>query len=319
MKKPLLILILVFMLFLSSCSVNHELIDSYNEQELRSINLTKDNIKIMQLTDLHFTYGFDALDKKTYKLLDNMFKKESPDVIVITGDLFMSILAPKILKEFISFMESYQIPWTITFGNHEREYHHITKIVKILMEAKTNYLIFHYGPKLSLNNTHGYSNFKINVTINDVPFLNLYMLDSKDNRKDGVKNKRFPYDYLSVEQVNWFKDEVSNDSVNSLAFMHMPLMQFLKYEGDDIREKMWPQGEDTGFFEAIIATNKKTMGVFVGHDHNNEFSFYYEGVLLAYGRSSGYNAYGTYEKGSRIIIVNSLYQLETYLLGYQND
>lgn len=318
MRKEIFIILVFLMVVLSSCSVNHNLLDEYNNDIIEKVKLNKDELKIMQLTDLHFTYGFDSLDKKTYKLLDNMFKNEEPDLIVITGDLFMSILAPNILKDFIKFIEKYQIYWTITFGNHEREYHHITKIVKILMETKTNYLLFHYGPKLTDDNTHGYSNFKIEILKNDLAFLNVYLLDSKDDRKDGVKDKRFPYDYLSEEQVNWFKEETINDTVKSLVFMHMPLMQFLNYEGNDIREKMWPQGKDTGLFEAILEVNK-TMGVFVGHDHNNEFSFLYEGVLLAYGRSSGYNAYGTYEKGARIIIVDKDYQLNTYLVGYQDE
>lgn len=306
------------LLILSSCSGNPYLEDNYNDDSIKIVNLDKDNLKIMQITDLHLTYGFDYLDRKTYKLLDKMFNNEKPDLIIITGDLFMTILAPKILKDFINFMESYRIPWSLTFGNHEREYHDIIKIVKILMEAKTNYLLFHYGPKLSDNWSHGYSNFKISINSNNVPFLNLYLLDSKANRQDGIKDKRYPYDYLTVEQVNWFKEEVSNDVVKSLAFMHMPLLQYLEYQGDDIRETVWPQAVDTGFFEAILATNKKTIGVFVGHDHNNEFSFNLDGVLLAYGRNSGYNAYGTYEKGSRIILIDNNYHLITYLVG-END
>lgn len=319
MRKFIMILIVLLLLVLSSCSVNYNLEDNYNEDSIETLNFNKNGLKIMQLTDLHFTYGFDYLDRKTYQLLDNMFKTEKPDLIIITGDLFMSILAPKILKDFIFFIEKYQIPWSITFGNHEREYHHITKIVKILMEANTNYLLFHYGPKLSNDNTHGYSNFKIKINLDNEPFFNIYMLDSKDNRKDGIKDKRFPYDYLSLEQVTWFKEELASDTVKSVAFMHMPIRQFLEYDGNEKRETIWPQAVDTGFFEAILENNKKTLGVFVGHDHNNEFSFLYEGILLAYGRSSGYNAYGTYEKGARIIKINKEYQLDTYLIGYSYE
>ena len=57
------------------------------------------------------------------------------------------------------------------------------RIVDILMNAKTNYLYFHYGPKLSDDNSHGYSNFKIRIYKNNNPFLNLYMLDSKIKEK----------------------------------------------------------------------------------------------------------------------------------------
>ncbi len=74
----------------------------------------------------------------------------------------------------------------------------------------------------------------------------------------------------------------------------------------------------THLFDTIIETGKKSLGVFVGHDHNNEFSFYKENILLAYGRSSGYNAYGTYEKGARIIIYDGS-NLNTYLVGSSDE
>lgn len=98
---------------------------------------------------------------------------------------------------------------------------------------------------------------------------------------------------MSVEQVNWYKEEVELDTKNNIVFMHMPLLEFLEYDGDDIREKMWPQGKNTNFFEEMKNSNK-ALGVFVGHDHNNEFEFYISNIMLAYGRNSGYNAYGNY-------------------------
>lgn len=318
--KRIIILLLIIVLFFSLTACNHNiiLIDDYDDESIDIININKNEVKIMQLTDVHLTYGNDYLDKKTYKLINNLITNENPDVIVITGDLFMSIIAPRLLKDFIKFIEKYKTPWTLTFGNHEGEYHKMERIVDILMNAKTNYLYFHYGPKLSNDNSHGYSNFKIRIYNDDSPFLNLYMLDSKDKRKDGIKDDRFPYDYLSDNQVSWYKEEVLNDTVNSLIFIHMPLMEYLEYEGDDIREKRWPQGKNTHLFDTIIETGKKSLGVFVGHDHNNEFSFYKEDILLAYGRSSGYNAYGTYEKGARIIIYDGS-NLNTYLVGSSDE
>lgn len=209
-------------------------------------------------------------------------------------------------------MESYKIPWAYTFGNHEREYHKEEVMVNILMNAKTEYLIFHYGPKLSSDNSHGYSNYKIKITNGSEPLLNLYLLDSKDRRKDGIKDDRYPYDYLSIEQVGWFSDNLAGDSVSSLAFMHIPLLQFEEYEGVT-NESIWPQAIDTGFFDAIINNGKKTIAVFIGHDHKNNHEFYYDDILLAYGVSSGYNAYGSNAtKGAKMIIYNKDGTLNTY-------
>lgn len=299
MKKTIIFLtIFTLSLFLVSCSKNK--VEAYNEETFGYIDIKKDNVKILQLTDLHLTYGFDYLDKKTYKLIDGLIKLENPDIIVISGDIFMTVYGIPVLKQFIKHMDKYDIPWTFTFGNHETDFHKIETILKTIYNIKTKNLYFHEGPALSTDKTHGNSNFKIKITNGDKPILNLYLLDSKSDRTDGVVDEDFPYDYLSIEQVLWYKEEVTNDMVNSFLFVHIPLMEFLEYDGQ-LGEKIWPQGKNTGLFQAILDTNKKTLGVFVGHDHLNNFEFMYEGILLAYGNSSGYNAYGIKPKGARVI------------------
>lgn len=313
MKKTIIFLTLILLsISLISCS-EKSIIEPYDDTTFGYIDINKDDIKILQLTDLHLTYGFDYLDKKTYKLIDKLIKYESPDVIVITGDVTMTIIAKNVIKQFIIHMDKYNIPWTFLFGNHEADYHNIESIVKVIYKIKTKNLYFHPGPILSNNNTHGASNFKLKITNGNKPILNLYLLDSKANRIDGVVDEDFPYDYLSIEQVKWYKEEVETDLVDSLLFVHIPLMQYLEYDGQ-IGEKIWPQGKDTGLFNEII-TNNKTLGVFVGHDHLNDFEFIYEGILLAYGRNTGYNAYGTDNKGARVITYNfNSKALNTYIV-----
>ncbi len=316
MKKVIIfILSITTLLALTSCGKVKQLEDNYNEDEFGYIDIGKDEIKIMQLTDLHLTYGFDALDRKTYKLVEAMVLQEKPDLIVLTGDLFMSVYAKRILKKFIKFMESLKTPWAYAFGNHEREYHSMEEIVNILLTAKTNYLYFHHGPKLSDDNTHGYSNYKLKITNGNYPLLNIYILDTKANRTDGVVDDYYPYDYLSYEQVSWFNNHLENDIVKSLAFMHIPLRQYENLT-EGLNERVWAQGKETGFFQAILNNDKKTLGVFVGHDHLNNHYFHEQDIMLAYGVSSGFNAYGGNDsKGARIITYN--YQtnhLSTYNL-----
>lgn len=314
MKKILTLLSLIILtLILVSCSKNVELIDNYNDNTFGYIELNKEEVKILQLTDLHLTYGFDYLDRQTYKLIDSLIKHEEPDIIVVTGDLFMSILGKQLLTKFIKFMEQYKIPWTFIFGNHEIDYHKsMEEIVNVVYSIDTSYLYFHHGPKLSNNNSHGHSNFKLKLTNNGTPILYLYMLDSKANRTDGVIDQNFPYDYVSVDQVNWYKEEVLTDTVESLLFVHIPLMEYLEYP-EEPGEQIWPQGLNTGLFDEIVSANK-TRAVFVGHDHLNNFEFIYQEILLAYGNATGYNSYGTNPKGARIIIYNSITkELNTYL------
>ncbi len=319
MKKVVLITISSITIFLlAACKKIEASIEPYDDDLFGFIDLEKDNIKIMQITDLHLTYGFDYLDRKTYKLLDKLVKAELPDLIVITGDIFMSVFAKPILKKFIAHMEKYNIPWTFTFGNHEREYHSIKSIAKYILSFNTTNLVFHPGPELTSDNTHGFSNFKLKLTNQGKPILNLYLLDTKAVRQDGVSSSYFSYDYLSEQQVLWYSENIALDSVYSLAFMHIPLMQFMEYVGDYRGEKTCPQSVDTGFFQAILDNNKKTIGVFVGHDHLNYFAFEKEGVLLAQGVATGYNSYGTMAKGARMITFNYIneteYEFNTYTI-----
>ena len=44
----------------------------------------------------------------------------------------------------------------------------------------------------------------------------------------------------------------------------------------------------------ILKNYGYVKGIYVGHDHNNDYKGYYEGVELAYGRKSGYGGYGGY-------------------------
>ena len=72
-------------------------------------------------------------------------------------------------------------------------------------------------------------------------------------------------------------------------------------------------GIDTGFFDACVAYGK-TKGVFVGHDHLNDFYLLKNDIILAYGRITGYSAYGNLERGGRLIEINENQEITLTLL-----
>ena len=46
------------------------------------------------------------------------------------------------------------------------------------------------------------------------------------------------------------------------------------------------------------------MGVFVGHDHDNDYAVMWHGILLAYGRYTGGNTvYNHLPNGARVIVL----------------
>ncbi|MBU1141475.1 MAG: metallophosphoesterase [Firmicutes bacterium] len=300
MKRVLVFsIIAVMVLTLYGCSA-YEI--EYTDNNPLQIEMKGDSLKILQVTDLHLSYGIDDYDNQTLKLIGDLAKADDYDLIVITGDMMMSPIAPALFTKLIRYMESLEIPWTFIFGNHEMDFNDYADFIQRIKD--TEYLYFKVGPEL----TNGvYGNFKIEFTKNNQVFYNAYFLDSKAEREIYTEEQG-EYDYLSTAQVEWYEDLVQTDTVDSIVFMHIPLRQFIDsegYVGIFNEDKVYAQGIDTGFFDAMV-TYGKSKGVFVGHDHKNDFFIIRENIMLAYGRATGYNAYGNLELGGRHIEISAL-------------
>lgn len=88
-----------------------------------------------------------------------------------------------------------------------------------------------------------------------------------------------------------------------MAFFHIPLPEFLymkrlnKIRGFADDNVDCPK-KNTGLFEKM-KKNNNIRGIYVGHDHSNDFIGKYEGIELAYARKTGYNSYGPGKNGHR--------------------
>jgi 3',5'-cyclic AMP phosphodiesterase CpdA len=308
MKKLITIILLATIIFILSSCKPYTI--EYTNNDPFKLEIKGETLKILQVTDLHLAYGIDYRDRKTFELIKNLVNSDDYDLIVITGDLTMSPQAPKLFLSLISHMESLKIPWTFVFGNHETDFHDYEDFLSIIPE--TEYLLFKVGPEIT---NGGYGNFKIEFTKNNNPFYNAYFLDTKAERKNYTEEEG-EYDYLSLGQVWWYEDLVQTDTVDSLVFMHIPLRQYIdpvNYVGIFNEDKVYAQGVDTGFFNKMVTYNR-SKAVFVGHDHKNDFYLMMEGIMLAYGRATGYNGYGNLEKGGRHIEVLENKELLTYII-----
>lgn len=49
-------------------------------------------------------------------------------------------------------------------------------------------------------------------------------------------------------------------------------------------------------FHYVVNNRNNMLGVFAGHDHNDDFNVLYEGIYLGYGRKTGYGNYGPPEQ-----------------------
>ena len=282
----------------------------YTDNSPMLIHMRHDHIKILQITDLHLTYGIDYGDVKTFALIKKLVLQDDYDLIVITGDLTMSPQGPLLFRRLIRLMESFKVPWTFVFGNHETDYHTYQDFLNEIKD--TEYLYFKVGPQIE---NGGVGNFKITFMKNQVPFYHAYFLDSKAEINPNSYDSS-TYDYINTHQVTWYLDFLEEDEEDSIVFMHIPLIQYdvtEGYVGTYNEKQVYHQSRDEGFFDAMV-THQKSKAVFVGHDHLNDFYVIVEGIMLAYGRATGFNGYGNLMRGGRHIEISSTGDLSTYVI-----
>ncbi len=315
MKKIYVLLLTVFctLLFYGCVPEVNEL---YTDNEAIEVETTDQTIKILQLTDQHLMYGFGANDNDTLALIEELATKDDYDLIVLTGDQTMAPMSVRIYRTLIEKMESLEIPWTFIFGNHDNDFNGYEQLISAMLDMDTSYLKFKVGPEMI---DGGFGNFKIDFMYEGNPIYHAYFLDSK-NEEDAYTESEGEYGYLSLAQVAWYEDYVQTDTFDSVVFMHIPLRQFMLVDESDPsfhgiynEDKVYAQGKDTGFFDTMVAYGL-SKGVFVGHDHLNDFSFILDGIMLAYGRNSGYSAYGNLTRGGRHIEISSTGELSSYIV-----
>lgn len=188
--------------------------------------------------------------------------------------------------------------WAIVFGNHDAE-GDLSKYdyADILKEYEN--CMFDSG----FSNIKGVGNYAIAVYRNDKLSQALFMIDSHQSIFYGSSK----YDYIGTNQIEWYKWCVNglNQEYNknyqgvipSMAYLHIPLNEYKKafkkaqgtqdYIIGGQKEGVYAPYKNTGLFNAMV-DGKSTKAVFAGHDHDNNMSANYKGIVLAYGVQSGW-------------------------------
>lgn len=280
-----------------------------NQQEFNLDNVTQYDLdlngefKILQLTDPQFNLTL-PLSGKTTKSISNLINESEPDLIIITGDVCGCVYNGIVYKQFVEFMDLFGIPYAVVFGNHDSE-GRATKerLANILSEGE--YSVFKYGP----SNIKGIGNYVININNDDKIAWSLFMLDSNDYTDDKLISSN--YDYIHQDQIDWYTwnvnklKAINSDKLNSLAFFHIPLPEYTdawdgktddSHHFGDKREDVCSSDYNSGLFDTMLELDS-TRGIFVGHDHINDYSVTYKGIRLTYGLKTGHGSYG--EEGVR--------------------
>lgn len=285
----------------------------------------KDDFKILQLTDIHMS-NKDERDKH-YDFIRKTIEACNPDMIISTGDNF-TFGTKRVAKELFAFFDSFGIPWTVTWGNHDEQCY-------FSIDWVTNYLN-NYGSHclfkdLQDDDVYGNANFAINLMKDGKPFEQVIIVDS--NRYNY--GEYTGYDYIKKDQILLYEDivnhttQVAGHVVPSHMFFHIPFPEFEEaYNKVETGEATLICGENreayaaplynSGLWDKILQLGS-TKSVNVGHDHINDATVLYKGVYLSFGVTSTDRIYYDEDMlGGKLITLHNdhTYSFENVFFSY---
>lgn len=274
----------------------------YSPDEALSIEKKEnDDFVILQLADVQLSKDLNEnQEAESYEMIDDLIKRSNPDFIVLTGDNALYDDLEKI-ENFADFLNSYDIPFSFVFGNHENDVKPSLKKIASVFEKKENCLF-----KEGFKNVSGIGNYVVNVVENGDIKYSFYMFDSHNYGFYLPSDKNQPlggtdWAYIKKSQIDWYERTVkgintaAGHPVDSLAFFHIPLPEYRYFTPEQAiigerREDICSPYKNTGLF-AKMKELGSTKGVFVGHDHKNNFAFEHDSIVLAYGLKTGLTSY----------------------------
>ena len=272
------------------------------------------SFRIVQFTD---TQDDQDIDPRTVRLMEAVLEDQAPDLVVFSGDNVRSgPQTPEDVRTAIRHIalsvDSRGIPWVITFGNHDEDHTSATGMDKeALLEEYMSYA--HNINRVGPAGVTGTGNMQTTVlsSTGDEAVFSLWFLDSGMYSPDSVGGQATSddelggWDVIRHNQVAWYYEtslaleEEHGAPIPGLAFFHIPLPEFhLMWE---CRENHGVVGElnepvssgpfNSGLF-AAMQERGDVKGVFVGHDHINDFEGDYFGIRLGYAANTGFGTYG---------------------------
>ena len=279
-----------------------------NEPELTFSK--KGKFKIVQFTDVHIQYNNKASDA-AFACINEVLEAEQPHLVIFTGDVVYAAPADKGVRKMLEQVSKRQIPFVVTFGNHDDEYDLTrTQLYDLIRTLPYNQL-----PDRGNLSSPDYVLTVKSSTAHSKDAALVYCLDSRSySTVQGVKG----YDSFTFDQIDWYRKQsaaykVANNKnpLPAVAFFHIPLPEYNEAASNELAilrgtrmEKACAPQLNTGMFAAMKEAGD-VMGIFVGHDHDNDYAVMWHNILLAYGRYTGGNTvYNHLPNGARVIELN---------------
>ncbi|KAK9238541.1 hypothetical protein V1525DRAFT_455756 [Lipomyces kononenkoae] len=280
------------------------------KQSLPAVKLVlrSDNrFKIVQVADLHFSTGVGKCmdpwppetaegceaDPRTLAFVNRLLDEEKPDFAVLTGDQIFGDAAPDaqtaLLKSVAPFIHR-QIPFAVTFGNHDDE-SDLSREQMMTIASHLPYSLSQAGPGFA----KGVGNYHLNVLARekDHAVISLYFLDT---HKYSPNPKQMPgYNWLDESQLEFLvasydqlepmrkqyksryrvsgdRSENNSNKHLSMAFFHIPLTEYRNLSNSWVgqyREPSTAPKYNTGARSVLEEIGVSVVSV--GHDHVNDF------------------------------------------------
>ncbi|OQR94416.1 hypothetical protein ACHHYP_01323 [Achlya hypogyna] len=272
--------------------------------------------RILQITDMHYTgrqhypcrdppqkhieRHLPCTESKMTEFIGYLLDTVEPDFVVFTGDQIEAIEVEQSPQQVVQAIQAAtsevvkrNLPWSIVFGNHD-EGRTMTRTEMLGHYQDLPFGFVQAGPA----EIGGVGNYALAVHAPEEgpwyahksfkPLLRLYFMDSG----------RGLFSPAQVEYMTYLSAATFHEHVPALMFFHHPLHEFAAFKdsmGQGTQgEKVSAGAVNTGMFDAITQMGD-VKGVFVGHDHFNDYCFEKESVHLCYGGGVGYGAAYSYK------------------------
>jgi hypothetical protein len=276
----------------------------------QKLSFNKDGtFKVVQFTDMHYIHGSPKSDT-TLLLISRVLDAEKPDMVIFTGDIVTGRPVREGWDALTKFVIDRQIPFAVALGNHDHEQGVTREEIARIITAYPNNLNTISVPGVTgvMNDVIPIYGSEKHLKVNAL----IYCFDSGAySTIDGIKG----YGWITLEQIKWYKNQSLRYTIDNnfkplpaLAYFHIPLPEYRQAFDDEKNVRVGVRLEDecppelnTGLYFAMREM-RDVMGIFVGHDHVNDYIVNYHGIALSYGCFSGWRTtYISQMNGVRIV------------------
>lgn len=295
----------------------------------RNLSFKNGKFKIMQIADVQEVWN---VSPDTIRLIEACLDAERPDLVIFTGDQVKGYSTKcrgkngaenirKIIKEIIAPLEKREIPFAVTFGNHDSQGALTNSEQMEIYKESLQCVTADYASEGDCGT------YCLEIKDGDKVSALVYLMDTHSNDADGG------YDSVNAQQLDWYrKTRDEYGCLPSFAFQHIPAPEYFDVlnkvkrftkgavrafgnhkneyyvldpkncrEGDFMGESPAAPYKNRGQVDSFLEKGEM-KALFVGHDHNNSFVADYKGLALSYTQGAGYNVYGPgFERGVRIV------------------